>query len=547
MGTIPTYPGIAGALTGDEVIPAWKDGQQVAIPSAKLFGESSAIALAQAAIATAAAATATSRAAASDTRATAADGSAVAAAVFATAANGSAVAAAGSATAAQTIVGTAQVAFDSIMATLGLLQNSAPPNLAPNSQWELMSSSGGFDLRFNEAGTDTLGTLNLTSHSTGNNLVSFNFTGDASVWRVGDLMAIAGSNQPAISFKAMEILSLSAGNMTARCPWFLSPSATSTGTIKNVNIGCSASLNNGFAADGWTKSTTAIAWREDYPSNVPLGALFSLGYNKRIADPETFSRSLPVRYFRGQTVTFGILVKQRVRGTGSWRVYINTDGTGGTVSYGPAATAAVNSWQWLEKTVVVPSNATYFDVGVEFNGSRYDTYYLARPVIAMAPRIGAGPSGLGNYIKPRESIRTISSIEPWIAVGTNTPPLVFPTATTSLIPVAALGYSFYVNFYADSGGAMAKTIRTAHGRIEGVNDSAPADYPGNAPIMGWIDSPTAPARVGCILPHYVAKKKDFALLDLGLTDGVAYCVSGLSADSWYNVSIDLDTFVLEGM
>lgn len=414
------------------------------------------------------------------------------------------------------------------------LEAKAPVNLAPNSQWEVMSGLT-YGTRWNALGTGTYSTAAMTSNSTGSNLVVLTASGGIpSEWAVGELVKLSGGTaHSTLTQRPMRILAKDATTITVKCPFNGAPSSSGTATITPVNIGGAASSGTGDAADGWKKHTSTYVWRDDYATNRPFGATYSLAAIKNTAGQEYVYTQLDVTRLKGRTVCFGINVMQRVRsGSGTWQLYFNTDGTGGGVKTAQTANAAVGVFKWDEYSIEIPSDATYAHAGVYLNGASGDAYYLANPVVAVGSEIGDN-----NYVKPLEQFIPLVKIEPWINAS-----ITFPSSGA----ISGLGYYFPVDFYADSGGQIAKSVRVLHGNIEGINTNAVVTGTGGSRIIGWADKSADPIKLGTFLPQHVANVKSFGALRVMLDgDGNCICLSPVASDSWSNISTDIEILHLE--
>ena len=175
-------------------------------------------------------------------------------------------------------------------------------------------------------------------------------------------------------------------------------------TVQSVESDTSLTLTTNFGPISWAGVSGTRAgpqtWREDHSVNTKVGSKYSCGFRKALTPAEHLSHQIPARLFaqvKGKRIVFGVGVMHKVRnGSGTWRVRINTDGTGGGLKYSPASSAAVGAWDWREVSTVVPSDATYCYVDVEFNGNARDTYYVTQPMAALGRYIGPW-----NYSQPK--------------------------------------------------------------------------------------------------------------------------------------------------
>lgn len=410
-----------------------------------------------------------------------------------------------------------------------------PINLAPNSQWEIFSGLS-YDRRIKSDGTGTMAALTVTAYTTGGTSSDVTISGDISTWRVGDLVKIANTDTVDANLYSypLRIQSIAGQVITVKTHLGATVSTALVGTpaIDPVNIGCSASTATGDAADGWKKTTGLMCWREDNAANLSKGATYALGLMKQSASEEYVRCELDARQWRGRTISFGIGVNQKVRsGSGTWCAYIYSDGTGGTTSNSSDATTS-SGFQWLEKSITVPTDATVLYVGIKLKGANSDVYHAINPVIAATSLIGAW-----NYVKPNEMLIPVVKVEP-LAWKDST--VTFPGTGA----ISGLGYTIYADMHAATGGAIAKSVRLAHGNIEGINTGAVVTGVSGSRLLGWTDDVVDPIRLGPFLPQYVANVKSFSVCRLPMKNGELYALTAVASDVWGNVSIDLDVFHL---
>jgi hypothetical protein len=418
----------------------------------------------------------------------------------------------------------------------------APVNLAPNSQWEIMSAVLP-DRKWNIEGTGVMTAVAASANTTGSNEVVFT-TGSTGELKVGDLITVTGAGvDAALLVSPMRVTALTANaSVTVSCPRGLKPSSTHASTLTPYNAGGNASAASGDAADGWKKTSGLVIWREDNAINLSPGAYYGLGVNMNSLSPGAM---LQLQYpdghadayksatsFQGRTVTFGAYVYQKVQGSaGTWAVSITSDGAGGTTAVSAPAPSG-GGYRWEEVSYTVPANATYLNAGVVFNGAGADTYYVTDPVFTIGSRIGQG-----NYIKPQETLVPVVHISPVDWIGAS---VTFPSTGSSCI------YGFGFDGYAETAGAIAPTVQHAGGQIEGLNTNTVPTGPGCQRIILWISSLTAPDKSGSILEEQATNVRTGTYLDAPFDGtGHAWLVSGFASDSWSVVSIEFDIFWLK--
>ena len=430
---------------------------------------------------------------------------------------------------------------------------AAPVNLAPNSQWEIMSGWG-FSTQENYQGTGTEGTIAASANTTGaigRSTFTVTATNDLSV---GDLIQASGAGiDTCFTVGPMRIVSMVANtSITVRTYMGCTPSVNHATTLLPVTAGNNSVTSTGDGPDGWTKTSTLPMWRNEnrgsYAANMPTNvpAYATLGMTKDIAGVEQFYINVPagqLAQYQGRTVVFGIQGYQKVRGgSGTWTIWTNDSVNGVRTPCGNAPTSGTFNWQ--ECSFTVPAGATYLYVGVQLAGASADTYYFANPVFAIGSYIG-GPQ---NYQKPRNEILIPQvHISPfgWVNGG-----FTFPSSAASYCTGQVT--CFEHDPYAESGGIIAPTVQKAHGQLEGWDCGTVVTSSGYVRVMAWFDRAAAPEKSGSFLPQYVACVKSFSYMDFPLNQyttsqdlqGTGIYASNVVSDQWQNVSEEFDWFVL---
>jgi hypothetical protein len=431
--------------------------------------------------------------------------------------------------------------------------SQAPVNLAPNSQWEVWSGVS-WNTQYNYQATGTTAPLAASGNTTGSqgrSTFTVSSTGDLSV---GDLVQASGAGlDPCLATGPMRIVALVPNaSLTVRTYRGCAPSSSVASTLIMVGVGNQASVGTGDGPDGWTKSVTLPIWRNEnrgnYSSNVPnnVGAIASLGARKPTSGAAyiyTAYSGASLAQFAGKTIVFGIYGYQKVRGGSStWRVFVNDSVNGQRTPCAAAPTTA--QFNWLECSVTVPANTTYFQAGVSLDGLANDSYFFSNPVLAIGDTIG-GPQ---FYQKPRNEIllpRVHTSPAGWINAS-----VTFPSTTATYC--GGYPYCFERDFYAETGGAVAMTVRKIHGQLEGFNCGVVATSTGVVRVMAFYNSGFAPSISGSFLPQYVRCVKSFSYMDYPLNQksdaaditGTGIFTTGIAGDAWQNVSEELDWFIL---
>lgn len=446
------------------------------------------------------------------------------------------------------------------------LAQAAPQNLAPNSQWEIWSGVG-YSTAENPQGTGTASAIAASGNTVGtvgSTVFTVTITNDLAV---GELITATGAGvDPALTVAPMRITALSSNrSVTVRVPLGYTPNISHASVLTPVVVGNQAAKGTGDAADGWKKTTSMAVWREFYPVNVTSNAYYALGANKDQAGPEyiwlQFVTRQQMTQWAGRTVSFGAYGYHKVKGgSGTWRIYAN-DSVNGIRSCNPVAPSA--TYQWSECAFSIPANASYFYIGMQLDGVKSDTYYFENPVLTIGSAIG----GVHNYIKPQETLIPIVHISPLTMVNAV---IKFPSTQP---PPPNVGYSFVFDPFADTGGQIAPTVIKAKGQLEGWNAGAPVPDSGLTRVIAWYDRSSAPGKGGSFLLQLPSQTncsftsnnpvrtascaqrpvKSYMYMDMPFnhTDttadiqGTGVLTSAIANDTWANVSLEFDEFLLQ--
>lgn len=146
-------------------------------------------------------------------------------------------------------------------------------------------------------------------------------------------------------------------------------------------------------ADGWTKTSTLIATVDDFgasatpASTVYPGCIRPLLLRKGITGNEAYQWSAPtnqIARFRGQTVTFGVAIYQRVQGgANTWQTYIS-DNVGSNSSTAGTG-AGLGGYQFITVTRTIASTATSVNIGIQTEGNSGDVYDVCLPTAGFVP------------------------------------------------------------------------------------------------------------------------------------------------------------------
>jgi len=470
---------------------------------------------------------------------------------------------------------------------------TSPQNLAPNSQWEIWSGFQ-YGTQFNPQATGTESIVAASANTTGifgTTTFTVTNTGDLSV---GDLITASGSGcDIALLQSPMRITSLSVNlSITVRVPFGGKPVNSCAATLTPIGIGASWSLTNGGGGgpDGWgrypTGSGTAPAlWRDllhgNYSVNAPsgVGAYAALGVKIQAVGTNLVYISYPigdsrVANFTGKTIVFGVYGMQKIKGgTGTWTIFFQDNVNGMSTPCTTTAPSGVGIWAWQECSYMIPINATYLFAGMSLTGVTNDSYFFVDPVLTHGSYIG----GVKNYVKPTEILIPRVHISPigWVNASITQP--------TSACPNLG-GYCFTHDPFAETGGQVSPTVVKIHGQLEGYDTGAVQTQTGIVRVMAWYDRSAAPEKSGSFLmqlPQSCSLNtatttvdkggvqnaatvltsaslncqavKSFSFMDIPLNQfdltadmqGTTIIQSGISADSWANISLEYDDFILQ--
>lgn len=407
---------------------------------------------------------------------------------------------------------------------------SPPTNLLSNSQWEIWSTVR-YGARERPDGPDEMGPTPIVGNTVGCNRTILRLARSADQLKIGDLVTVQGpAADPRLKLAPMRVLALTPGTVTVTLPLGLAPSVSGTGMLQPVNIGMSGSLGTGDAADGWKKSLDLMVWREDNRINIWPRAQYALGVKKTATHEQEVRAEFDARRFRGRTISFGALVSQHAGRSWGWRLFVQSDGAAGTRSLGEATMA--NDYQWRELSYRVPEDASRLSVGLLFEGAPDTIFFVSDPVLAFGSAIG-----FDNYVKPTEWLIPVVHISPitWIDAAVN-----FPE-----IPDAAGLFSVMFDAYAETGGAITPGVAQMTGSIEGIDSNPLVLGASGSRVIAWRDSERDPVRLGPIMGQVGVAVKSFAAVSIPLDPKArAGYFTGVAGDSWSNVSMDLDLFLL---
>ncbi|MDE2227293.1 MAG: hypothetical protein KGJ89_05070 [Patescibacteria group bacterium] len=410
---------------------------------------------------------------------------------------------------------------------------AAPTNILPNTQWQVCTGGQG-NGKWLPDGTGAMPAISVSSYTTGSNTVVCT-TSNTGQLKVGDLVTFSAAADANMKICSIRVDSLVVNtSFTGTLPLGLAPSASAACTATPTMVGQIAASGNG--PDGWTKATTLNFWREDNAVNLKTGSLYSLGVQKGSASAETLYSNFvspDIYLYRGKTLVFGVWVMQKIKGgSGTWNSFISSDGTGGATNNSASSTAGVGTWTWLEVSYTVPSDATTLSLGINFAGNNADVYYVSQPMGAIGSYLGSG-----NYCPRLKEI--LIPIVKYTPLSYNGASVSFPASADG-----AGTYSFNFKVEPETNGCIAPTVKLINITFEGVNSNAAVA--GASPrLFAMRDVAAPPIKYGPIMGQTVSNMKSFITGQVQLsTVGQAVFYSGVASDSWYNVSIDINGYVL---
>jgi len=208
---------------------------------------------------------------------------------------------------------------------------------------------------------------------------------------------------------------------------------------------------------------------------------------------------------QGRPLSFGFK-SIRKTGSGSRRLYITTNGTGGTTTYS-SASSATGVVSQVVSLASVPSDATTVEYGIELTGASGDTFYLACAMAAQTARLAAGV-----YTQPRNEY-LIPIVHAQFHSFLNAS--LQGSFGTTLDGAGQL--SFAVRPYPETKGVIAPTVRALtvkwEARCESVNDG-----------IGMAQQAAVPLVYGPLLHSQVGGMQNVMKCELALkSDGTASC------------------------
>jgi len=432
-------------------------------------------------------------------------------------------------------------------------------NIFPNDSWQLLNGLGpgwngqvaslpahlaAFDTEQNATYTGNLPIVSVTNlavaadATTGQNTVTATCV-DPQFCYPGQLIIFAPGAHASLLVAAMRILTV---NYTTKLITFKPPrnGAPTPGavafTFRPVMRADMAGVT-GNGPDGWTKTATMLCWPDRFPSST-AGMTGTPGFtsnlppaNKRIlvlrpdsnSDRHFYHTFADPVSLRGQTITFGFKVNRVSAGTA-------TPFVGGSTYVEGTQVVSAAGWTWIEMQYLVPDNCTELQAGFVLKNSNAAAW---RVVDAMAI-VGKGIGASGYRPAPRGTLQRF--------LVKQTPDSFFGADFSfGTVGSASAGYGFEVDLYAGTTGAVAEDVPLIGAQLEGSPVAVTA--PGRA--IGIRTSYASPHRYSMIIFGTVS---GYAAGDAGNFDlpsqGVIWMFSNAASAQWTDVSIDLNTAVL---
>lgn len=425
--------------------------------------------------------------------------------------------------------------FIKCAAILGLVRKSEisrPHNYFPNSQFEINTAMVRIPA-FKLDGTQ-FSAFTMTSHTTGSNTVVATLanTTDLRVGMIGifggaaDASLIGASTATPGVATAVEITAMTSTTITFDLALGKVAAGGGGGTFTPVMRGDDVGTGNA-GPDGIFKSANLKLWVEDDPTVLALfpGAYTVLGWKRTdSADAailyefnhfqDSLSRIIP---WHGRTIAVGNDGKV-MSGATVYRALI-LHGAANIAAFGPQVSEG-----WTEATTTVDPTSIALNVGAYLQGGASgDWGYFALPVMAAGRKIG----GASAYSKPpneRLSLRVKHTPESFFGND-----VTFPATTDG---VGGL-YGFGFNLYAETSGALRKTLAGVSVMTEGQQSTSGAAFA----VRNQLN---VPHRYGPIFFTQVNSRMMSANGDWLLEGGKGYIYTTTSAAAFTSVSLDIN-------
>lgn len=383
-----------------------------------------------------------------------------------------------------------------------------------NTDWQILTAQQ-VNTKYNYQGTGTLPALSVTSHTTGNNYVTF-YTSNTSQLKNGDLVELTGGTYISnlCSVKAENVVTNT--SFGANLPRGLVPSNTSALTARVIQRSDISGVTT-HAADNWNKTQSLYFWVDDNSQNLDIGTKRVAAVKKGSSSAEFLTYNIPETIaigYAGQDYTF----KVRVKSAGTWRAYIYN---GSTQTY--SASQSGSGFIEAQVTANIDTSNPAITVGIEFTGSSGTVSYVSKPIAYATSSIPTG------YYRKREGqFRPIVKYTPETLHGAS---ITLPSTSDGY---GTYGWLFRVN--QETNGVVANDVL-------GVNFCWEFDCASSDVALAWRNR-LAPPHIYGNIAHSVGGQSISTQGDVWFYNGEAFLYSAHSGASFTNVSADYSSFYL---
>jgi len=158
----------------------------------------------------------------------------------------------------------------------------------------------------------------------------------------------------------------------------------------------------GIAPDGWYKDSSLDLYREPNGTNTKEGEYFALKSSPTNQDDYLYyAYDLRIKWeyvskFAGRTVTFGSWIKSSTAEDICLGIYYYD----GSHHYEDSSShTGGGAYEWLEKTVALPSDIIYFAVRFQHQNASPGVAYISQPMLVYGSHIGEG-----NYCRSADKV-----------------------------------------------------------------------------------------------------------------------------------------------
>jgi len=253
----------------------------------------------------------------------------------------------------------------------------------------------------------------------------------------------------------------------------ISPAASAAATIIPVSpLDCGSSTG----PDGWTKTGTLCAFPDDWgAASTPISTVYPgcerpLGLRKGTTGNELLIDDITpalLPLYRGQTVTLGMAIFQRIQGGGSTgNIYIQD--SAGTTFSSALTGVSLGGYQFVSVTRTISQTATSVQFGFQPSGNSGDVFDVCLPTAAFVPSMVQSQLHTNTYEKT-------------VAFSHWNPPLLTPDIVN--FPTAALGGAAPTLYGYNTNDLEAMTFGEVHNTV--------------GHVWGKLEWKTAASWIGC--------------------------------------------------